>query len=219
MHPEFWLTRWERGEIGFHRDDVNPYLTRHWQHLALPAGARVLVPLCGKSRDLWWLRAQGHAVTGIELSTLAVEDFFREAGLNPEIRQHGAFRHYAADGVEVLCGDFFELRPEDLPGIAAAYDRAALIALPEDLRQRYARHLHALLPQGAACLLVTLDYPQPEMPGPPFAVTEAEVDTLYAGLAQVQRLDVHDVLGENARFRERGITRLHEHVYRLEFTR
>lgn len=219
MHPEFWLTRWERGEIGFHRDDVNPYLTRHWQHLALPAGARVLVPLCGKSRDMRWLRAQGHSVVGVELSTLAAEDFFREAGLTPECRQHGDFRHYAADGIEVLCGDFFALRPENLPGIAAAYDRAALIALPENLRQRYARHLHALLPQGAACLLVTLDYPQPEMPGPPFAVAKAEVDTLYAGLAQVQRLDVHDVLGENARFRERGITRLHEHVYRLEFTR
>ena len=51
------------------------------------------------------------------------------------------------------------------------YDRASLIALPPEMRERYARHLAGILPPATQILLITLDYPQPEMPGPPFAVS------------------------------------------------
>lgn len=217
MHPEFWLTRWVRGEIGFHREDINPWLIQYWPSLALPAGTRTLVPLCGKSRDMLWLREQGHEVVGVELSAQAVEDFFREAGLLPARSREGAFQRYFVEGIEILCGDFFDLTAADLPNVTAVYDRASLIALPPDLRFRYVRHLRSLLPQGAECLLVTMDYPQQEMQGPPFAVAGAEVQALYDGMASVQQLACHDVLEENPRFRQRGMTRMHEHIYRLIF--
>ena len=107
MQAEFWLERWERGEIGFHLDDINPYLRQYWPQLQVPAGSRVLVPLCGKSLDMLWLRDQGYRVTGIELSRLAVEAFFQEAGLVPKISVIGELQHYAAGDIEIFCGDFF----------------------------------------------------------------------------------------------------------------
>ncbi len=218
MQAEFWLERWERGEIGFHLDDINPYLRQYWPQLQVPAGSRVLVPLCGKSLDLLWLRDQGYRVTGVELSRLAVEAFFREVGLVPEITEIGELQHYAAGDIEVFCGDFFALTTAHVPDIVAVYDRASLIALPPDLRVRYAHHLATLAGKSTVSLLVTMDYPQSEMPGPPFAVSEDEVRRLYDGLAQVQPLAVFDVLAQNERFRQRGLTRMHEHVYRLQFS-
>ena len=74
MHAEFWQARWARSEIGFHLPEVNPYLQQYWPALGLPEGARVLVPLCGKSLDLVWLVEQGHAVIGVELAERAVQE-------------------------------------------------------------------------------------------------------------------------------------------------
>jgi len=218
MQTEFWLERWERGEIGFHLDDINPYLRQYWPQLQVPAGSRVLVPLCGKSLDLLWLRDQGYRVAGVELSRLAVEAFFQEAGLVPEVTVIGELQHYAAGDIEVFCGDFFALTTAHVPDIVAVYDRASLIALPPGLRVRYAHHLATLAGKSAVSLLITMAYPQSEMPGPPFAVSEDEVRQLYDDLAQVQPLAVFDVLEQNERFRQRGLTRMHEHVYRLQFS-
>jgi thiopurine S-methyltransferase len=216
MKAEFWLERWQRNEIGFHQGEINAHLQEFWDRLQLPAGSEVFVPLCGKSRDMLWLRAQGHRVLGVELSPLAVEDFFLENELKPQVRSHGAFDSWSCDGVTLLCGDFFELETADLKGVAAAYDRASLVALPPEMRERYAQHLHRILPTRVPMLLVTMDYPQAEMSGPPFSVSAAEVQRLYADHYDIARLYTHDVLAENVRFRERGLTHLDEVVFHLQ---
>lgn len=217
MHPNFWHTRWERGEIGFHSSEVNPYLQQFWGRLGVPSGACVFVPLCGKSCDMLWLHSQGYVVVGVELSPLAVKAFFDEAGPPPVQSSHGKLQCHEAEGVAILCGDFFDLVAADLEQITAVYDRASLIALPPEMRARYARHLRQLLPAGAQMLLVTLDYPQRQMQGPPFAVSEQEVHLLYDDLAEVERLASRDVLGENEKFAQRGVTRLQKNIYRVTF--
>jgi len=78
MDPQFWHERWQRNETGWHQREINAHLQDFWPQLQQPAGGRVLVPLCGKSRDLLWLRAQGHAVLGVEISPIAVREFFAE---------------------------------------------------------------------------------------------------------------------------------------------
>lgn len=217
MHEDFWQQRWARNEIGFHLSEVNPYLQQFWPVLNVPAGAQVLVPLCGKSLDMLWLVEQGYRVLGVELAQAAVEAFFSEHGLIPEIKQVGEFRRYRSGAIEVLCGDFFSLTAADLLQCRALYDRAALIALPAPMRERYAAHLASILPSGCAGLLVVLDYPQEQMPGPPFAVTEVEVQRLLAAPQWlVQVLEARDVLGENWKFLQRGLSRLDERVYRLQ---
>ena len=215
MEPKFWQERWARNQIGFHLPEVNPYLLRHWPKLALAEGAKVLVPLCGKSLDLMWLASLGYRVLGVELSEQAVEAFFSEQGLMPKISQRGVFKVYQADQIEVWCGDFFALDAEALADCSALYDRAALIALPPLMRAQYAEHLNALLRPGCQGLLITLDYDQTQKAGPPFAVADEEVRLLLGARWSVQVVEEQDVLGESWRFVQEGVTRLEERVYQL----
>lgn len=215
MHADFWLERWERNQIGFHLDTVNPYLPRHWPRLGLADNTRVLVPLCGKSLDLAWLAAQGLQVMGVELSAKAVAEFFAERHLTPAIRQQGAFSVYQAGSVELWCGDFFALSAADLAGCGGLYDRAALIAMPPAMRQQYAAKLTEIVSPGCQGLLITLDYEQQQIDGPPFAVVDGEVRDLFAGAWQLQVEEERDILSESVKFLKAGATRLEERVYRL----
>jgi thiopurine S-methyltransferase len=215
MKKDFWLERWDRGEIGFHQDEVNPYLIQYWPQLHVDRDSMVFVPLCGKSRDMLWLRNQGHQVLGVELSAIAVQSFFKENGYSPQQDSKGKFDCCEADGIRILCGDFFDLGKDDLADVGVVYDRASLIALPPDMRERYARHLVSILPPATQILLVTVDYPQAEMQGPPFSVTSEEVTALYRDYAEVRLLAQLDVLAKNPRFRERGLTRLQECIFLL----
>ena len=215
MQPEFWHKKWASNQIGFHLPQVNPYLQRHWPELAIPARARVLVPLCGKSLDLLWLAGQGHQVLGIELSQTAVENFFSEQQLAPEVSDAGAFKVYRAGAIELWCGDFFALTARDVADCAALYDRAALIALPPPMRERYGAHLQQILPAELRGLLITLDYDQAQLPGPPFAVEDDEVQRSWGCFWRLHMLQEQDVLGESWKFLRAGVTRLVERVYRI----
>ena len=213
MEPKFWQERWARNQIGFHLPEVNPYLQRHWPPLA--EGAKVLVPLCGKSLDLRWLASQGLRVMGVELSEQAVEAFFSEQNLTPRITERGVFKVYQADLIEIWCGDFFALGAEVLADCAALYDRAALIALPPLMRAQYTEHLNTWLSAGCQGLLITLDYEQVQKAGPPFAVTDEEVQLLLGERWALQVLQEQDILGESWKFVQDGVTRLEERVYQL----
>jgi thiopurine S-methyltransferase len=226
--PEFWHQRWQCGETGWHSADINRHLADCWPGLGVAAGARVLVPLCGKSLDMLWLAGRGYRVLGVELSPIAVEAFFRENGLEPRVTDLAPlpFVRWAVDEIELLVGDFFDLTADLLrgtagSGIGAVYDRAALIALPPALRGAYAQRLAALLRDTGdpvtppISLLISLDYDQARMQGPPFAVTEAEVRRLFDTDFAIDPLADFDALAENPRFGQRGLDRLREHVYEL----
>jgi thiopurine S-methyltransferase len=216
MDPEFWHERWKANQIGFHQDEINAYLERYWLTLGLEPGSRVLVPLCGKSVDLLWLREQGHAVVGIELSRIAVQAFFEEHGITPVVQEGTHCTRWSCAGIELLCGDFFDLETTDLGKVDALYDRAALIALTDEQRSHYAQRLTHLLEPGTPGLLVTLDYDQTEMNGPPFAVSGDEVQGLYQSGFHIQHLTRFDALAANPHLREKGLNSLTEHVYRID---
>ena len=215
MEKEFWLERWSRQEIGFHQDEINTYLTQYWLELALPQGSGVFVPLCGKSRDMQWLRDRGYRVFGVELSEGAVRAFFNENGYLPEKIPYTRFECFAANDIHLICGDFFDLCDADLRGVTSVYDRASLVALPDEMRVRYVSHLVSILPAGTQILLVTFDYPQSEMQGPPFAVSSGEVQRLYGKYAEIRQLAGEDILKQNPRFEARGLTSLQENVFLL----
>jgi len=215
MESEFWHQRWASNQIGFHEGQVNAYLARHYAHLGLAPGETVFVPLCGKSVDLRWLADQGARVLGVELSPIAVESFFAEQGLTPRTRKEAAFTVWESGPIRLLCGDYFALAPADLAGVHAVYDRAALIALPPERRADYVAHLDRLLPGARRTLLITLEYLQEQMQGPPFSVAEREVRTLFTS-ARIERLGGQDVLADHPRFRDKGLTRLLECAYRIE---
>lgn len=178
MEPDFWLEKWQKNQLAFHEGAPNTLLTAHFAELGIPAGGTIFVPLCGKTQDMIWLRAQGCRVVGAELSRLAVEQFFAENGLTPAVTKTGWFERFEAEGIVILLGDLFELDDATLGPVDAIYDRAALVALPEKMRARYAAYLHALTDR-APQLLVTFEYDQTLINPPPHSVTEAEVRRLY----------------------------------------
>jgi thiopurine S-methyltransferase len=223
MEKEFWLERWSRGETPFHQEHVNPYLGYYYGDLGPPlekrADFRVFVPLCGKSRDLWWLQQSGYDVIGVECSEVAVKQFFSEQQLDYIKLRNERVVSYRADRLEIVQADFFELQADDIGDISDIFDRASLIAYPEEMRRDYVRKITALQRPGTRTLLITLTYPENEMQGPPFSVNEDEVRRLYSDNFRIEKLAAKKILEDEPRFKQRGLTSLTETAYKLTKTR
>lgn len=215
MEQDFWLARWAGDEIGFHQPDGNLLLPRHWERLDLGAGTRVLVPLCGKTPDLAWLARQGHEVVGVELSEKAAHAFFAENGLTPDVRKQGSFTVMQGAGVEIWVGDFFAMPDTVLAECMGLYDRASLIALPPPMRQSFADRLNLAMPHDARGLLISVEYPEEEMDGPPFSVSKEEISRRFEPSWHVVELESNDALHNNPTLQDRGLTALHESAYFL----
>jgi len=194
MNEQFWHDRWRSNQIAFHNAEANRLMVRNFHALNPRADSTVFVPLCGKSRDLYWLAEQGYRVIGAELSRVAVEQFFDECGATPQISSVGSLQRYEAEGISIFQGSIFELKAESIGPIDLVYDRAALVALPHELRSRYAVQLTALT-SAAAQLLICYEYDQACVDGPPFSVTEHEVRRLYQGTYDLRMLEQANVKG------------------------
>jgi thiopurine S-methyltransferase len=213
---ENWLARWREGRTNFHQESPSPMLVEFWDAIDAPKGARVFVPLAGKTVDMPWLAERGHRVFGVELVALAVEQFFVEQGLAREVTQTPIGALSTSGPIELLCADVFALQASDLAECDAVSDRAALIALPPPLRERYVREVYTKLPSGCRGLLVTLEFPQEQKPGPPFSVPESEVRALFERDWTIEVLARRDMLAKNPSFVDAGVTSLDVVVYRLQ---
>ncbi|MBE1287636.1 MAG: thiopurine S-methyltransferase [Alteromonadaceae bacterium] len=188
MHHEFWHEKWEKLEIGFHEGQVNALLARHFSQLALHEGARVFMPLCGKAVDIEWIASQGFDVIGVELNESAVQQFFVERDIIPEITQTEHHKCYSFHNIRLYVGDFFTLDASLIGHIDAIYDRAAMVALPLDIRQNYTNRL-SKISNHAPILLVTFSYDSSQASGPPFSITASEVSKHYANQYTINQLE------------------------------
>ena len=214
MEHQFWHERWAKKEIGFHEGTVNQYLHDHWPELAGNGTGAVLVPLCGKAHDMWWLHDRGHAVLGVELSDVACKDFFEEGQEKAKVHPGEPFTKFAHDDLQLWCGDFFQLVPEDLKHVRLVYDRAALIALPPHMRQDYVDHLTAVIPDGTRILLITLDY-DTDIKGPPFNVSDEEVLKLYSADYEIEHILTNTLAKDHPFTKRKGLAGATESVFRL----
>lgn len=210
-----WQQCWLDQQIDFHQKEVNRLLTRFWCGLDLAPGSRVFVPLCGKSLDMIWLAQQGHEVIGIELSPLAVRAFFRENRIQPSRRKVGKFTLWQYNNISILCGDYFSLTQADLGSIDVVYDRAALTALPENIRRLYVAHLKLILPPACKVFLLTVEDADEGETREVTLGTSAEITALYSEAFAIELAHVESVL-EPAAGHPGGSTKCSEHkVYRL----
>ena len=194
MEHDFWHDRWQSGRIGFHESEPNPLLVRHFPTLSLANDARIFVPLCGKTLDIGWLLSKGYRVAGAELSELAIQHLFEELGVEPAVSDLGNLKRYSADQIDIFVGDIFDLKQERLGPVDAVFDRAALVALPDDMRSGYAPHV-ADITGNAPQLLVTFEYDPALIDGPPFSIPADEVNRHYAARYAVSTLSIGDVSG------------------------
>lgn len=189
MQAQFWHDMWDSGVVGFHQEDINAYLKNHWSKLNAKGQEAVLVPLCGKSLDMIWLAQQGHEVLGVELSQKALDEFLTENNLAAKPVETEHHCGYQLPSMTLLCGDFFHLPATQVEDVQFVYDRAALVALPQAMRQQYVAHLKKIMPTGSKTLLVTMEYDQNALKGPPFSVPEDEVMALFADAKKIEKVE------------------------------
>jgi len=219
MDTDFWIEKWQQRQIGFHEGRPNASLQQWFHAMQLKPGDHVFVPLCGKSQDMLWLLGQGLRVTGCECSPLAVSEFFSENGLQPQSREAGSgLVVHDCGELNLWQGDFFSLPDEVLASADGIYDRAALIALPPDMRRRYVQQFHQGLKAGTPILLVTLDFQRDpaacnNYQGPPFPHTDAMVQDQYREFPAIEKLGQRDILAEEPKFRAQGATSAYEKTW------
>jgi thiopurine S-methyltransferase len=194
MDKKFWLEKWDKSEIGFHEKKGNQFLVEFFSELNLKKGDTIFIPLCGKTRDIAWLLSNKYHIIGAELAEIAIIQLFAELELKPQIVELDKFKQYSAKNIDIYVGDIFELTCEMLEAVDAVYDRAALVALPEKNRKKYTSHLMKIT-NKAPQLLITFEYNQEEMEGPPFSINSEEVNRHYAGSFQLKLLKSSNLRG------------------------
>ncbi|MDF1624566.1 MAG: thiopurine S-methyltransferase [Pseudohongiella nitratireducens] len=194
MEAQFWQEKWQKNEIGFHEPDVNPLLVEHISALALEPGDRIFLPLCGKTLDIAWLLSQGYRIVGVELVELAIEQLFAEMEVEPDISSAGKMLHYQAPGIDIYVGDLFDLTADILGTVDAVYDRAAFVALPPQMREKYAAKITEVT-CSADQLLITFEYDQSLMNGPPFSSTHSDIENSYQAAYQLTLLSEGEMPG------------------------
>jgi thiopurine S-methyltransferase len=178
MDASFWHQRWEKNDVAFHESEANPLLVKYFKEISLVKGSRVFLPLCGKTLDILWLLSNGYRVAGAELSKIAIEQLFMELGVEPKISGVDGVDRYSAQNIDIFVGDIFHLSSKMLGLVDAIYDRAALVALPEEMRNRYTANLMEITDK-APQLLICYEYDQSLMEGPPFSISNEEVNQHY----------------------------------------
>ncbi len=211
-----WLQRWKEGSTGWHKEITNARLLEFIDCLALQEGDTVFVPLCGKSQDMMYFLEQGYQVVGVELSSLAIKAFFTENGMEYSVQEVGKFSVYDAQNIRIFCGDYFDLNATHLSAVRAVYDRAALVALPANLRARYAQHLYAIIPSGCRMLLLTLNYPQSQISGPPYAVSEVEVISIFGAGFKCKQLQCFDDIKNEPKYQQANVDFFEKASYCLQ---
>ena len=211
---EAWLARWREGRTHFHLDQVHPTLMRYIDQT--PLGGRILVPLCGKSLDLGWLTDQGYEVVGVELSEQAVSELFEQLEVEPIRTRDGPFEIWRSPSLSVYVGDIFELTANSVGTFDTIWDRAALIALNPTDRARYAPHISSFLKKDSSVLLSVLVYDQRKMSGPPFSVTDDEINRLYSSCKSVEKMQSKNVTSRNPMFVEAGLDTVTENLWLIQ---
>lgn len=212
MESEFWHNCWQQQRIGFHQQDIHPLLPLVFSQLNWQPSGAIFAPLCGKSLDLWWL-SQHSKVIGAELSALACQQFYQDQAQSFAVSTQGQFQRFSHPAVDIWQGDYFDLKPEQLGDIGLIYDRAAFIALPLQMRIDYVKQLKHLCPGPVSLLLLSLEYPQEEMSGPPFSVTECAVRQLFDFAASVELLAIRNLTGRPFAQRQFKVSHLIEKAF------
>ena len=214
-----WLKFWENNETNWHGDNVTQELIEYFELFELEPRDKVFVPLCGKSLDMLYIMNQGFSVIGVEISEIGVRQFFNENNLTYKITKVDDFDLYSTENLEIYCGDFFALTSKHLNKVKSVFDRKSLIALEPEVRQKYVKHLNDIISVGARILLVTLQYPQHQMSGPPFSVNKSEVESLFSMTFESQELRSFNDIENGSKLERAGVDYINNAAYCLRKVR
>ena len=206
MELSYWLSRWRKNKIGFHMAEGYSSLENHLANISFPKKQTALVPLCGKSLDLITLTHHFNNVIGVEISEKAINEFLQEQNLTATESSFADFKIFQTESIILWCGDFMKLPLHKLPAIDLIYDKAALVALPPEKRPGYAEKLVGLCSDSTFIMLHHFIYNQDEMPGPPFSVSEEELNNYFGKGFNSKLLEENNIdLNRFKKFQYRGL--------------
>jgi len=200
---DMWKGRWETNNTGWHKKDYNENLLRYWPELVKglePQGQRVLLPLCGKTKDLGWFYRQGYSVVGVEGVRQPVDELFQEENLEYNVRKveglEGGWVYQSTDKrFTVYISDFLKVNSELIGKFDAVFDRGSLEALVETDREGYVSVMKGLLKPDFRYQLSGHIYDPSARQGPPRPLPLNVVETLFQGFNVKQVGSKDSVLG------------------------
>jgi thiopurine S-methyltransferase len=204
-----WQDKWEQGQIGFHQSEINSdlvnYMSRYLE-ISEKNDFHIFVPLCGKTSDMLWLKERSKHIYGVELSPLALLQFSEENKLGLEKDLTPTIPSFKNHEYTLYQGDYFNLTKDHLPKLTHVYDRASIIALPQSIRKKYAEHLSEVI-AAPYIFLITIDYDQEKVQGPPYSVPQNEIYSYYSKDYNIQIEDEVAITdGLPPRFSEQNVT-------------
>lgn len=214
MDFEFWNNCWVKPTQPFHLTKPHHFLTKYFNQYFADE-ERVLLPLCGKTQDLNFLARNGIKAVGVEFNPHAVESFFEDSQLTPKITSFDSKTRYQTTNIEIWLSDFFKIKQDDIGHFQSIFDRAALVALPIEMRRDYAKHLLSFLAPHGRLLLVTMDYDVEQMSGPPFYIDKTEIEELFPR-THIKQLARTSIIQSHPRWRELELSRLDEVLYEIQ---
>ena len=232
-----WLGRWTESKLGWHKSDPHPFLLKHGSHLiphfdsdadtceVSESKSRIFFPLCGKSVDMSFFAKlfevdEVVGVDGIRKALLEFADENKELHIDVENTSSiSAFEKFSGEKISLLKGDFFALDDDATEGkFDYIFDRASLVAIQPDLREKYVEILGNLIKPGGRILLIVIDRREGNesgrTAGPPFSVDEQEVKRLFGATNWVESIEKVDEVEEDvSQYRMPGVERLFELVF------
>jgi|TARA_B110000238_G_scaffold191472_1_gene225717 thiopurine S-methyltransferase len=203
-----WRDRWKDNRIGWHQELGNASLKKHWS--PVNRSCTVLVPLCGKSKDLVWLANLGHRVIGIEVSEIGARAFFLENNLIYKESTYKNLKIFEAINIQIsiYCGDYFDY---DLCDAEALYDRGSIVAIRPEIRSSYVHHMKSLLGQEAYKFIISLEYAEGFVEGPPYSIKPVEMLSYWSDL--IEKDSYNDIENSSPKFRKSGLNQVIETVW------
>ncbi len=201
-----WKERWINGKTGWHGSEVNSNLIKHIHSIEPLNNAKILVPLCGKSLDMEWLAAKGASVVGVDLVREPLEQIFQDRNSVVQEDSIQGIAKLSDETLTVFHANIFDFNLDIDGPFDIIYDRAALVALSPENRERYVNHSLELLKPNGRILLITYDAPKKDLEGPPFPVRKNSVPTLFSAASQCTLLNQYTVTSdEEPRLKERNL--------------
>lgn len=122
---KFWQ---RRSDPSFHVSTPHKTLIKYYNQIIKDdLRKRVLIPLCGKSRDMVYLADQGHEVVGIEFSDVAVKSYFEESNLDYTKEVFKIFGVWKSKdfrkNITIYQGDFYKVKAKCLGLFDVVWDR------------------------------------------------------------------------------------------------
>lgn len=189
MDADFWTERWNQSNTPWHQSEPEALLTKYFPKEKTKSA---LIPLCGKSLDVLWISKNSEKVIGVELSPIACQAFFEEQNFSYKTESYKDFKIFNSLNIELWCGDFFKLPTETYQSVDFIYDRAAIIALPPNLRQLYANKLIEIAQASTSSdfqILMIGRVDEGLQDGPPFQVADAEIHKLFSEKLNLEILE------------------------------